>query len=434
MIKQLVLIFFLFCHITAYAGTQQVISGGLETNLNTAGTTQWTPWFSRTFAIGWAANEEAMSLILPTAGTLDDLRVKLGAAPDNGAGTQTYTFLFRIDAASGGYGTYNDTSLTCTVSEAETSCTNSNGFSVEAGDLVSFQHIAANTPVATTATWTLTWNPTVADESILLTNTGQDTASATERQFMGASTTWDASVNDTELLIPTGGTFKTMHAYVETQPGASGDTWTISLEAVDCTINFNENTCNSASDTQAVTQGDTVDLLWTEAGTVAATTGKTGIVFDPTTEGEWIIGTFTDDAFDATNIEYGPMPAGDFASTTTESSYQVISQTGTFATAMTIEDICALLETNVGTSPDAVLFTLRINGADSSPELSVTVDTSSPGNIGPECAAASVTIANDDLLAFETDPTGTPTAGDYKVSFTGFIPPSAAARRIFTVN
>jgi len=408
-----------------YGATQQVITAGNTDDLNTANTTEYHPFFA-SVAVNWLAGEQDSSQIIPTAGTFDDLRVFVTNAPNNGAGSQTWKFIFGIDVVSDGYGSFSDTTLTCTITETETTCDNSAGFSVVKGDLVSFAATSTNTPSAADARWTLTWNPTVADESILLHTSGAGARNANSNFPMHGAKANDAAT-DVNTVMPTAGTFKSMVAWIETDPGTGTDAWTFAFGTVDCTIEDDEAAypanCNSGADTQAVVAGDVHNLVVTETGTNDSTTMKAGIVFDPTTEGQWIIGHSDDNPTNTSTTQYTHMAAGDSAWGNGESGKRQLAQAGTFATAFTIENIYVQFDADVGTSGDKYRLSLRINQADAGTDLACEVDADVAQRT---CnASASNSIANDDQLTIEIDPTGTPNAiSGTAISFTAFIPPS----------
>jgi hypothetical protein len=78
-------------------------------------------------------------LTMPLAGTVRNLYCKLNGAPDNGAGTQSYTYTMRLDGASA--------SVTCAISEAATSCNDTtNSFTFTAGQTLGFMVAPASTP------------------------------------------------------------------------------------------------------------------------------------------------------------------------------------------------------------------------------------------------------------------------------------------------
>jgi len=422
------LILFLLLTSPVYGATQQVVTSGTNDDLNTATTVEYIPFFGNT-GLGsqtWAATEQNEAQVFPTAGTIDDLRVFITADPDNGASVQSYTFLFSIDAASGGYGTFDDTTLGCAISDGSTTCQDSDGFSVVAGDLVSFQHLSANTPTVADAKWTWTWNPTTEDESILLMNSSADTSNATTNFPMHGAKSGDTASTDVHTVMPTAGTFKTMVGWVRTDPGTGTDSWNFAFGSVDCDVGAAEAsypaTCSSDADTQAVVGGDLHVLVLTETGSNAATTLKAGIVFDPTTAGEWIIAASTDDNTPSSNTEFGPLASGDFTFGQTEDQREGLAQAGTFATAFTIEDIRVHREASIGTSGDIEVYTLRVQQTNTALTCTVDADVDTQNCNG----SSSISIANDDLVQFEINPDGSPTTGDITISFTGFIPPSVA--------
>lgn len=417
--KNILIIFFLLVTFNAYGATQQVIVGGSSIDLIVDGTVEYTPWFG-TGKQGWGTSEINNSNVMPTAGTIDDLRIYLTADPNNSGGS--YAFMFRINTGGG----FANTTLTCTVSDGSQVCNNSDGFSVAQGDLVSFQVTSAGTPTLADARWSVTWNPTVADESILLFTSQDDTTSTTEYAPMHGSDSFDPESGDVNTVMPTAGTFKTLYAYAGTQPGSAPDNWNVSFGTVDCDIPAGSTTCGSAADTQAVVAGDLHTLTFTETNSCAATIMKVGIVFDPTTEGEFIIAHASDDTASQASKEYGQPSAGDNIYSTTEADHQQL------ANAMTVKSIQVHRQTATG-SGNTEVWTLRVNGADSSPELSCTVPSGSQDCGG----SATVSISADDLLTFEIEPISTPAASDMAAAITGFITPTGGAgrtRRVMAVN
>lgn len=78
---------------------------------------------------------------VPTTSTIRRLYCATNGAPDNGAGTQAFTFTATKNSSN--------QSLTCTVSEAATSCNDtSNSFTVAAGDSISISQSVTGTPTS----------------------------------------------------------------------------------------------------------------------------------------------------------------------------------------------------------------------------------------------------------------------------------------------
>lgn len=409
---------------TVWGATQQVIIQGVDNALNAS-----TTGYHSVMGGGnstWDSDEANRQGLVPSSGTFDDLRVDIESDPDNGGGTQSFTFTVRLDGAG--------TTLGCAISDGVTTCNDSDSFAVTAGQMVSFEVVPANTPIVSNAHWTMTWNPTTADESILIGGGFGLSTSATNYLPIHA-TGQDTTQGEKKTLIPTAGTFDKLYVELVTAPGA-GDSRTFTFGTVDCTITEAETTCNSGADTQAVTAGQTYELTATLTGTPDSSNVYYGIIFDPTTEGEFIIAGSSDSNFSASAIRFYTPSAGDQFGLATETDAYQLGQAGTFATAFTIEDIYVLLDSAPGAGNENVSWTLRVNGADASPALACTIaDTATTCN-----SSASVSIANDDFLSIEMNPTvstgSNPDVSHPFFSLTGFIPPSVEGRtrRIFTVT
>jgi len=111
--------------------------GGLtnESGSGATGSTRYLGLFSTTVS----SSESTVQMVVPTAGTLSNLSVKLGTAPQNSFGTQKYTFTVRKNGNSSG-------SVSCEISESETSCSSTTTQTFAAGDLISLQSSPSNTP------------------------------------------------------------------------------------------------------------------------------------------------------------------------------------------------------------------------------------------------------------------------------------------------
>ena len=427
MTKKLLIIFILLTATPCFGATQQVFIGGVNEILDAAATEYAfvNGAMHRANDNEWSANIKYV--VMPTAGIIDDFRVRLSAAPDNGAGTQSFTFGMLLDDAP--------TTISTAVSEAATTSQDSDGFSVTAGQKVSFQDIPANTPTVSIASWSWTWNPTTEDESIWLCgSSGTDTLGTTTQYLaMHAGGGIDTVAQEKQSLISTPGTFSKLYIELSADPG-DGNTRTFAFGTVDCTVTGSaggtNKTCNSGADTQAATAGQTYTLISTVTGTPAATTLCCGIVFDPTTTGEWMIAFSKDTDQSAVSVHYQGISAGDESSSTTETDWYQLGQAGTFPTPMTIEDIYVFLSAAPGVGLEDRGHTLRINGVGSA--LNCTA-----AEAATTCneQAQAVSIANDNLLDTELDPTvgvgNNPNAAYSHVTYTAFIPPTvASARRV----
>src|SRR3990167_5973002 len=131
--KLLIIIIILLTPALCFSATQQVLTfgnndnaanGAVEYNMPSGGSS-YTPTEANTIVM-W-----------PSSGTIDDLRVTVALDPNVAGGTQSFAYMVRLDQDCNGTGA--NTTLTCTISETATSCNNSDGFSIAAGECVSIQ-------------------------------------------------------------------------------------------------------------------------------------------------------------------------------------------------------------------------------------------------------------------------------------------------------
>jgi len=407
--------FILICA-TAHSATQQVIVGGFDNDLHTTATEyNWVMG-----GTGWNGTEANKTSVVPSAGNFDDFKIELQNAPGAGASGDKFVFTVLLDGSS--------TTLGCEVLETATSCTDSDAFTVTVGQQVTLQVVPTSSPTVGNARWSLTWNPDTADETILIGGGDGLSTSATDYLSIHGGASPSASAGDRETLIPTPGTFDKLYVELSVAPDNGGGTQsrTFAFGTVDCTISELETTCNSAADTQAVTAAQTYELTATLANTPAASAVSYGIIFDPTTEGEFIIGMSSDSTTSTGAERWIVMASGDGDTDATETDAYSLGQAGTFATAMVIQDIYVELNTATGAG-NTWQWTMQITQVDSS--LTCTV-----ADNGTTCneQADPITIANGDFIYTTSNPISSPTNSTREISYTGFIPASSSAtRRMF---
>ena len=81
------------------------------------------------------------------SGTLGAMTVTLSGGPDNGAGTDSYTFTVMITPAGGSQAASTNA---CTISELNTTCTSANSVALNAGDRINIRIVPSNSPTALT--------------------------------------------------------------------------------------------------------------------------------------------------------------------------------------------------------------------------------------------------------------------------------------------
>jgi hypothetical protein len=94
------------------------------------------------------ANEAIVQIPSPVSGTIRNLRVRLGAAPDNGGGIDQYTLTLRISGVS--------TTVSCVIAETVNTCENLvNTATVTEGQLIALQVVPSNGPATSAVNWSI---------------------------------------------------------------------------------------------------------------------------------------------------------------------------------------------------------------------------------------------------------------------------------------
>jgi hypothetical protein len=118
-----------------------IVGGGTRNSTVSNGNFNYVPMFNS----GVFANAEATAQqFMPVAGTLSNFYVHLSGSPGNG---RSFTFFVRVDGA--------DTVVTCSVSDANTSCSDTtHSVAIGAGSLIAIRAVATGNPTARSFGWT----------------------------------------------------------------------------------------------------------------------------------------------------------------------------------------------------------------------------------------------------------------------------------------
>ena len=404
--------------------SDQVIMGGGNMSM-TATTTEYLPIMGSENEL-WGTSEASEEGLVSTGGTLKTLHVWLDAAPDNGAGTQTYTFTLRKNTAG--------CNVTCNISETATSCEDtSNTCAVVANDAVTMQKtIGAGTPTVTEARWALIFSSTTAKESLLI-GTGGSGSNAANRYIPphGMADPQQTAADNSALLVTTGGTLKNLYIEVQAVPGGTAErVYTLiknefTATALTCTITAAITACSDTVNTVAAVAGDFFSIENNPNGTPASGSNRAavGMTFLADTDGEFLISTDVGSP-DNTTTTYGIVQAGKMGATTTEASHW------TRALAMSILHIRAHWANPPGVGKQWV-YTLRqdsVGGTlDNALDNTLLLCTKSVGD--ENCNGTStITIPDDDILTVSIVPTGTPTANITQIGLLGFIAPASGGQ------
>lgn len=193
----------------AAANTSLIMGSTRATNLATGATDYGN-------LQGCAANSSTLSnrdQVMPTGGVISKLYVELNGSPGVGK-----SYAFKLLKAGSGQ------TLTCTVSDAATTCNDtSNSFSVSAGDLVAMEIVPTGTPTARLARWAVLWAPTIDGEAVLLGSSGSAMNTAGSVRLLsvsGTSNTWGSTEAAMQNLT-TAFTLRKFFVNLVTDPGGS---------------------------------------------------------------------------------------------------------------------------------------------------------------------------------------------------------------------
>ena len=112
---------------TGATGASRMLIAGLT---NSSGSSTSNRWLGAFLTSAASSNESEVQQVVPVAGTVSNLSIRLGTAPDNGSGTQKYTFTVRKNGAD---------AFGCEVVEAATTCSSAGTATFAAGDQISLQ-------------------------------------------------------------------------------------------------------------------------------------------------------------------------------------------------------------------------------------------------------------------------------------------------------
>lgn len=354
-----------------------------------------------------ANGESNIVQIAPSAGTVQKLRVQLDAAPGSG---KSYVITFRKELA--------DTSITCTVSNLETSCSDIvNTSAIVAGDRVSVQITPSGTPAAARVSFILEFVPTTTGETVLMGASNGALASGT---IYGAFTGALASASEAAVyvVIPTGGTLKNLYTRLSAAPGTDNTRiFTVRKNGVDTSLTktFGATDSGVLSDTVntvTVAAGDLITLQKTETGTPASALGAWGVTFVPTTSGDFVIPALTTASVSASAVNYIGL-AGNSTISATETVVQTLGWSDYTLQAAYVK---------LGAAPGASKSfdtALRENAGNPSNTFAVNISGSSATT--GSLTGQSFTPTDGALYDTRITPSGTPSAGRTFVSYLGHI-------------
>lgn len=390
----------------AYAttsNTTQILVGGVLDNPLTDGTTEYNLLQG---SKAWSSNETSFYEVIPTDGTIRNLKIKASVAP--GAGN-SWTLAIRLGAR----GALANTTQNVTITGSETYAESTGAdLDVSPGQIVTISIVGTSTPSATAIYWCCDFESDYDNESIYMGNATDVPTSTRFRPLVGSAIWGTSEATQAQGIMPTTGTWKKL--YLDTNIGAGVDT---SDDAF--TITFSVNATNTAlsavlheenltsSNTTATVATVATDLVNLRVALTSAPTGASyiawGLVFVADSNGESLLLSPIYNTLDPAATEYNTMMG------------QVFNWGGTEASAYMMLGAGELYHFYVMTSV--------VPGTDASHNLTIRQNTTNTnlfavisGNatMSANNTSSTVTISDYDLVTIQNVPNGTPAAGSLR--------------------
>lgn len=238
--------------------------------------------------LAWNATELNSRSVVPIAGTLKNLYIRLGAAPTAGK-----SFAFTVEKNG------SDSTITCTVSDANTSCNDTtHTLSLAAGDTISIKSVPSGTPTApTTMQIGVVFSATTSTDAVLLGSTRSANLSNTTTQYdyLGGAGSPNATLNLRDAPAPVSGVIDKLYVELSGTPGAgTGYTFTVLKNGVSsgitCDVTGTNTTCNDTTHTSSIAADDLLSIqLSVQSGTPTARLARWAVRWVPDTLGEIIL-------------------------------------------------------------------------------------------------------------------------------------------------
>lgn len=195
------------------------------------------------------ADVDESSLVLPTAGTVKNLYVKLSSAP--GAGTSRVFTVWKNDAAG--------TTLTCTIADTATTCSDvTNSFTVVAGDWVQIQNVVVGAPVAGAVAGGLTFVPNTEGEFVVGTERVDPSTTATVYAEASGGDPTESTTETANQVLTQAATMKALYVKLDDGSPGAGTSYALTLSnnqsttALTCTVSGAATACNLTTDVSVV--------------------------------------------------------------------------------------------------------------------------------------------------------------------------------------
>ena len=422
-IRSNLILFLLFGLASNSFANATMFSHGNGTSLATDGTVQYLALNGDLGPVTVVSDAE---MVVPVSGVLKILYSRVSANPNNGGGTQSYTFTVRLNGA--------DTAITCAASETTPTCSDvTNEVSVVAGDLINLEVVSSGTPTAGNQTGALNLYSTSsggADNSTALMGISSSVAiSATVTNYLAPMTYGDPTTveGDAELLVAADGVLKNFYIALDGDPdnGAGTQSYAFTVRtneaniSITCTVSDGSTTCTDLTNTAAVTAGQRVSISCVPANTPTVRIARFGLVFVPDIEGLFLTGMLTNDDLNATTVEYNRRLAQGVTWNATESARDTI--TGSAVVVRTIYVQLTVAPAN-GAGTQSFAFQTRFGAVSNGPGCTIE-EAATTCNSTTEYSSPTLT-----QVAIRATPASTPAVSDAMIGLAWYIRP---ARRVF---
>lgn len=342
--------------------------------------------------------ESVVSQISTISGTFQNFYIRLNQSPDNGGGTQSYTYVLYVNGAP--------TAVTCTISEAETSCFDiTHTASITAGQTVSLESTPSGTPTQRDVHFTIELSAAANSSTIMVAAmTGNPSTGSNNFSPLQGATGWNATESARSQVFPTAGNITHIEVALSVAPdnGAGTDEYILTLmvdgaaTSLTCTVQEAALTC-SASVTVAITAGQTVSMRSDPNNTPASTTIKYSVTFEPTIDGEAVT-MWGGTGLPSTTVAHSTGMSGFFSSATSASAMDTTTPTTTVKK----------LYVRIGTAPGgAATWTINFDGS----EDDITCQIADPAVACNDTSNTEVmTASNLTSISWRVTPAGTPAA------------------------
>jgi hypothetical protein len=396
--RKLLLALLLLLPTTAFASTQVVIGGNVTYTTGTS-----IQYFGFGFGVNGAYNGGAIPGVrpfMPVGGTVSTMRVSLVNPP--GAGTSYAFTLYKGNSA---------TSLTCTIADTATSCTDlTDSISVAAGDNLSWQVSPTNSPIPIAPAIATNFTPTNPGDTFIMSTAGNNNTTFNAYSFPSTSGGWGTTENSTvRTIIPDAGTLDQFYMQIQTAPGTGSTLYAVrtnsATSTVQCSISTTGKTCSDTTDTLAVSTADIINYVSAPSGiTTANGVSATSWRFRSTALGDFLFYASSGVNPDGFNTTPEFLSISGFLATSSESNAQEVTN------AMNVTKLAAFSTNAPGTGKSRT-YVLRVNGVSTS--LTCTI-----ADTNNSCTATGFVHVNDgDQLATMMTPSGTPAGAASHVSY-----------------